>query len=130
MKAKQFISLFLVIMFAASCAVIPANATDSDTCTVCSGDACFIFDAETPDAVRVRVVSDLTGVKTDKIESKGIICTLFGHKLETGTTVQITHKVKATAPRCRQDTVSYEICTRCDYSNYTTLNSTYIYCCA
>lgn len=129
MKTKQLISLLLVLIFAISCAIIPANATNCDTCNVFSGDFCFIFDEDTSDVVRARVVSDLTGIHTAQGGEKGITCSLFGHKLETGTTAQITHKVRATSPRCLRDIINYEICTRCDYSNYTTISSSYIVCC-
>ncbi|MBR4858878.1 MAG: sigma-70 family RNA polymerase sigma factor [Clostridia bacterium] len=58
-----------------------------------------------------------------------ILCDLLGHKLETGTTVQIVHNARTTAPKCLEKMDSYEICSRCDYSKYTLISSKYISCC-
>ena len=60
----------------------------------------------------------------------GLTCTLLGHKLENTSVSTITHKVRATAPRCKEETYIYQACTRCDYENATLVKTEYIYCCA
>ncbi|MBQ8015862.1 MAG: hypothetical protein IJ264_06740, partial [Clostridia bacterium] len=67
--------------------------------------------------------------ENDGVTSYGLTCTLFGHKLESSVITTITHKAKATDPRCLEETYDTEACTRCDYANATLICSEYISCC-
>ena len=60
----------------------------------------------------------------------GLTCTLLGHKLECSVVATVTHKVRATAPRCLRKTYSYDACTRCDYEASELIATENIYCCA
>ena len=121
---KKLIAILLSAMFIFSAMSVTVNATDSFD----EPHIEFIFEDGTSLEIQNRIIADLTG-ENDGTATYGLTCTLFGHKLETGTTSAITHNAKTTAPRCKQETFSYEICTRCDYSEYTLLSSTYINCC-
>lgn len=68
--------------------------------------------------------------ENEGIATYGITCSLFGHKLQSTTTTTITHKARATTPRCLKRTYDYSACTRCDYEASTLLSSSYIVCCA
>ena len=66
----------------------------------------------------------------DGTSTYGITCTLFGHKLQTTVVATVTHKVRATSPRCKKETYNYEECSRCDYNNATLISTEYIICCS
>lgn len=87
------------------------------------------FHNEISDEAREKVVAHFHGEDENTISARGLTCTLFGHDLETGTTSVVTHKVRTSTPRCLRETYDYEICSRCDYSEYTLIGSVYIYCC-
>ncbi len=108
------------------CTSIMTNAqTDIDI----NNEITFIYEENTPDYIKEKIAADFTG-ETSDVAVAGLTCTLFGHNLDTGTVTTITHKVSATAPRCLDETFNYEICSRCDYSNYTRISMGYIYCCS
>lgn len=125
MNFKKFVSCILVLVFAfCSFQTIAFAENDVDT----HKNITIEFHNEISDNARDRVIAHFHG-EEDMIAARGITCTLFGHKLETGSTSVVTHKVNSSAPRCLRETYNYEICSRCDYSEYTFLYSEYIYCC-
>ena len=121
---KKIIAVLLSAMFIFGAMSVTVNATDSFEAPHIE----FVFEEGTSLEIQNRIIADLTA-ENNGTATYGLTCTLFGHKLETGTTSAITHKASSTAPRCLQETFSYEICTRCDYSEYTLLSTAYIYCC-
>lgn len=60
----------------------------------------------------------------------GLTCTLFGHNIKISSVSAVTHKARATSPRCLKQTYDYEECTRCDYEKATLVNKVYIICCS
>ena len=126
MKLKKLISCMLVLVIAfcsfQTIAFAENNVDKHENITI-------EFHDEISNEARERVIAHFYGEEENVIGARGITCTLFGHKLETGTTSVVTHKVSSTAPRCLRETYDYEICSRCDYSEYTFLYSEYIYCC-
>ncbi len=67
----------------------------------------------------------------DGTATYGLICSVIGHKIDTSTTYTIQHKARATAPRCLKKSYKYEVCTRCDdYEKSTLITTAYINCCA
>ena len=121
---KKLIAILLSVMFVFSAMSVTVNATDSFD----EPHIEFIFEKGTSPEIQNRIIAEFTQ-EDDGTAAYGLTCTLFGHKLETGTTTTITHKVNSTSPRCLQETFSYKICTRCDYSEFTLINSVYISCC-
>lgn len=73
---------------------------------------------------------DGTPTETNDNSTYGLTCTLLGHKLESCSVSTITHKVRATSPRCVEKTYLYEACTRCDYENSMLMSTEYIVCCS
>lgn len=127
---KKIIALILVFVFAFSTMSITAYAEDSkeDTVTVTVNEVVFVFDADTTEDFRNKFIAHYFN-HDEEASAYGLMCTLFGHKLESSIVTTITHKVRSTAPRCLQEKFNVEACTRCDYTNSTLLNSTYISCC-
>lgn len=121
---KKIFAIILSVSFIFGAMTVTANATDSFETPKIE----FIFDEGTSAEIQERIIADFTG-EDDGAATYGLTCTLFGHKLETGTVSTVTHNVRSTSPRCLKETFNYEICSRCDYSNYTLIGSTYIICC-
>ena len=65
----------------------------------------------------------------DGTTTYGLMCTLFGHKLESNMVSTITHCVEATDPRCLEETYLVDTCTRCDYATTERIGYGYITCC-
>lgn len=125
MKLKRFISCFLALTIAVcSFQTIAFAESNNDE----PKNISIEFHNDISDVAKERVIAHFYGEDENLINTRGLTCTLFGHKLETGTTSVVTHNVSSTAPRCLRETFDYEICTRCDYSEYTLIGSEYIYC--
>lgn len=130
MKKTVCIILALILALASfQIAAFADNKGDTEYCNHCAGDVDVIIGDGVSLETAARIKAHFCGAQCEQQGTRGILCTLFGHKLETGTTKTITHKVRATSPRCLEQTYEYEICTRCDYSNYTLISSRYIVCC-
>ena len=78
---------------------------------------------------REVIAQRLIGLIDDEVQTYGLMCSLFGHKLEEGTVGVITHKVRTYAPRCLDETYDVKSCTRCDYQEKTLVISIYVDCC-
>ncbi len=129
---KKVLALILAIASVFSLATFSASAENSaeNTVVITRCDTDFVFEAGVSEDL---MNSFIYAVETDcdgcEDAAYGLVCTLFGHKLETSTAHTITHKASATAPRCLKNTYSVEACTRCDYTSKTLLSSKYISCC-
>lgn len=129
MKLKKTLCLVFALIFAFSAFQIFSFADEA-----CSHSSNEITVA-VPDYASAEVKAKILAHFCDDCNSdsaaqtRGLTCTLFGHDLDTGTTTTTTHKVNATSPRCLKETYSYEICSRCEYENYTLISSVHIVCC-
>ena len=128
---KKIFSLIMVVVSLFSIMSISAyaEAVEENTITVTVNDVDFVFDADTTNDFRNQFIAHYFNHNNDSTETYGLTCTLFGHKLESSLIKTITHKAKATDPRCLQETYDTEACSRCDYTNATLINSSYISCC-
>lgn len=128
---KKIIALILVVVSLFSVMSISAYAEDANenTVSVTVNDVEFIFDADTTEDFRNKFIAHYFNHGDDGATSYGLTCTLFGHKLESSVITTITHKAKATDPRCLRETYDTEACTRCDYANAVLIGSVYISCC-
>ncbi len=61
-------------------------------------------------------ISNVDENETNNISPRGILC-IFGHKLATTTTTEITHNAYSSSPKCLEKNYKVEYCTRasCDY---------------
>lgn len=127
---KKIIALILTVVFVFSAMSITAYAEDAseNTVTVTVNDVEFVFDADTTEDFRNKFIEHYFN-HNDEASTYGLMCTLFGHKLESSITTTITHKARTTAPRCLQKKFNVEACTRCDYTNSTLISNIYISCC-
>ena len=127
---KKIIALVLVVVSLFSVMSISVYADDAkeNTVTVTVNEIVFVFDADTSEEFRSKVIANYFSHDEDTA-TYGLTCTLFGHKLESSVVVTITHNAKSTAPRCLEQTFNMEACTRCDYTTKTLIDATYIHCC-
>lgn len=129
---KKIISLILAIASVFSLATFSASAEEAaeNTVVITSGDTDFVFEAGvSEDHIHSFINSFESEHDGEEAATCGLLCTLFGHKLETSTAYTLTHKARTTDPRCLKKIYSVETCSRCDYSTKTLLATTYISCC-
>ena len=128
---KKIIALVMVVVSIFSVMSIAAYAEDTTqkTVTVTVNEVEFVFDANTSEEFREKAITYYFNHDDSDTTPYGLTCTLFGHKLESSVITATTHKVRTTAPRCLQETYNVETCSRCDYTNSTLLDASYISCC-
>ncbi len=128
---KKIIAIILVVvsLFSVMSISVYAEDTNESKITVTINEVEFIFDANTSEEHRNKVIAHYFNHGDDDAATYGLTCTLFGHKIESSAVTTITHKVNSTDPRCLQKTYNAETCSRCDYTNSTLLDSSYISCC-
>ncbi len=128
MKTKKMLSLILAISMLACMFIMPANAAETET----NKHIEIVIENENiSEETREKIITFYSngGEEKEGIATYGLTCTLLGHKLETSAVYKITHKVRATSPRCLKKTYNYSACTRCDYEESVLLSSAYIACC-
>ena len=131
MKTKRLFAMLMVIVISMCLFVIPSSAADEAEPAHTHIEVYFEDENLSEEFKAKATAYFLNGAaKGDGTATYGLTCTLFGHKLETGTTSTITHKARTTAPRCLKRYYDYSACTRCDYEESTLKSSTYIICCA
>lgn len=128
---KRIISLIMAVvsLFCVMSVSAGAEGLDEGTVTVTVDETVFIFDAGTTEDFRDKFIEDYFNGEDDGATAYGLMCTLFGHKLETSSVTAIKHKEKATSPRCLREIYTVETCSRCDYTKSTLKAASYIVCC-
>ncbi len=128
---KKIIALIMVVVSLFSVLSISVYAEDASENTVTDtvNEIEFIFDANTSEEYRNNFIAHYFNENDEDVATYGLMCTLFGHKLESSIITAITHKVRTTSPRCLRETYDTEACTRCDYTNATLIDTAYIGCC-
>ena len=129
---KKILALILTIVSVFSLMTFTASAeeTEETTIVITKGEVDYIFEAGvSEDHINSFIESCENEHNSEECTTYGLMCTLFGHKLETSSAVTITHKAAASDPRCLKKTYTVESCTRCDYSTKTLMSSKYISCC-
>ncbi len=129
---KKILALILTIASVFSLMTFTASAeeTEETTIVITKGEVDYIFEAGvSEDHINSFIALCEEDHDCEESSTYGLMCTLFGHKLETSSAVTITHKAAASDPRCLQKTYTVESCTRCDYSSKTLKSSVYISCC-
>ena len=127
---KRIIALIMVVVSLFCVMSVSAVAEGEGTVTVTVKETEFIFDVETTEDFRDKFIANYFNGEDDGATACGLTCTLFGHKIETTTVAAVTHKAKATSPRCLKEIYDVDNCTRCDYTKSTKINAVYIVCCA
>lgn len=129
MKIKSLFAILLVLTLLTCTFVLPTSAKES---TENNANVEIIINDEVSIETEAKIKKYFAngGPTTDTTSTYGLTCTLLGHKTEASSVTTITHKVRATAPRCKEQMYLYEACTRCDYETSSLMGTEYIYCCA
>lgn len=130
-KTIRVLAFLLVIMTALS---VVASATSENTATYTyeteDTEYTVIFsDSSVPQEKQEAIAQKLIGIDDSSAQTYGLGCTLFGHDYLYDTVHVVTHKVRSSAPRCKQDTYHVTSCEDCDYFEEELVAITYIYCC-
>lgn len=130
MKTKRFLAILMVVIISISLFTMPTSAAEVEEPH--THIEVYFEDENLSEEFKAKATAHFLngGAENEGISTYGITCSLFGHKLETSATYTITHKARATSPRCLKKTYSYSSCTRCDFEESKLISSTYIVCCA
>lgn len=133
MKISKIISCILAVILAFGALQVAAFAESEETCTHSENEVTYEFDADLTDEEKAKIIARIEGEEEPGVESRGLFCDIFAHKLsDIYTVTRVVHKVHSSAPRCVEETYKYQECTRCDdyYLESPVLSETRIYCCA
>lgn len=130
MKIKNLFASLLVLTLLTCTCVLPTSAKEN----INKNDVEIIIldenvSAETKEKIEKYFANGEPTIDNNAT-TYGITCTLLGHKLDPSSVSVITHKVRATAPRCERKTYLYQACTRCDYETSELIATENIYCCS
>ena len=134
MKTKKLLAMALALTTLLTVFIMPVGATEEQTT---EDIEIVIMNEDISEEAKEKIYSyysepDHNHENTeDDATTYGLICSVIGHKIDTSAVYTISHKARATAPRCLKKSYKHEVCTRCDdYEKSTLLSSTYINCCA
>lgn len=130
---KKIICILMSVLMLSSLLCTVASAEDNGNIYVFeTEDACCVvefYDDNLTEEQQAVVARRLVYPDEETVSTYGLGCTLFGHDLKTTTASVITHKVRASNPRCKKDTYRVTYCEDCDYSEQTLIETKYIVCC-
>lgn len=130
MKFTKIMSLLLTFALVVTAFAMPVDAKEESTEVLAAtiGDTDIYVESGTDEATKNAIVASFIG-EDDGIEPCGLSCKILGHKYTTSKTYTITHKAKATDPRCLKKYYTVKTCSRCNDTVKTLTSSQYISCC-
>ena len=132
MKKTIRVLAFLLVMMTALTIVASASGENPTTYTYETEDTEYTVtfsDSTAPQEKQEAIARKLIGIDDSSAQTYGLGCTLFGHDYLYDTVHVVTHKLRSSAPRCKQDTYHVTSCEDCDYFEEELVATTYIYCC-
>ena len=132
MKKLISILISMLIVMTFLCVIASAESNSNNTYTFETEDTNYTvtFDGNNLSEEQQKIVAEkLVFDNDDSTQTYGLGCTLFGHDYLYDTAYVITHKVRSSQPRCKEDTYDVKYCEDCDFMEETLINSKYIYCC-
>lgn len=125
---KKLISFAMICVI---CLCFSANiaATSDQTSTIVIGNIEFIFDNDSSFTAEQQLNIAEKMLNASESQTYGLMCTLFGHKYTTEYVTTITHNASPTTPKCLSETWELYVCSRCDHTEGTVIDSYYINCC-
>lgn len=123
--AFSLTSIFLCVIFC-----LNISAMQSDTYSISIDNVEFIFNSNSvfSNEEQLRIAQALLS-PSDNAQTYGLMCTLFGHKYTSEVVVTVTHNVNSSAPKCLRETWQLNVCSRCEHTEGTVIDSYYINCC-
>lgn len=131
---KKKISLLISILIIMTSMTVFASATTENaeyTYEIDNTEYTVEFTDSNLSAEKQKAIAaKLVGAEYSEAVPANILCDIFGHDFVTSQVKVVTHKVRTTAPRCKEETFSVNACEDCDYSEQTLIGTNYIDCCA
>ena len=146
---KRIISVFLTLIFLMSVFLIPstANASENVETVFTYGEITVIFseDSTLTLAQRREIAGTIANSHShaehtecedheckdnaeQPAQQRNILCNIFGHKKKTESITVVEHCVRENAPRCKETFGDLTTCSRCNYSDFVEITSSYIFC--
>ena len=127
---KKIISTILLITVIAVFFASYISGTDSSMIyTYTDGDIEIIIEhSGLTDEQLDSIVSLFIENDSNSVASMGLMCTLFGHKMDYVVTTVIEHNYYSTAPHCRKAVYEVGECTRCGTTETTLIQETPLSC--
>ncbi len=130
MKYLKIFTCFALVLVILFCYAISAFAIEQVGNTYDIGDKTIIFEAGSSFTVeQQQIIARQLADPEYGVAPANLMCGLFGHKTTGETVIALTHKAKATAPRCLEEYYALTACSRCDYQNVERTGFMYISCC-
>ncbi len=124
------IGIILIVMILTMCATVGASADTNVGNTYQIDNVTVMFDTDSQFSdEQQETIANLLVHPEYGVAQANLICNIFGHKNTTEGVTTITHKAKATSPRCFQENFIITICSRCDESTVERASYYYITCC-
>ena len=124
------IGIILIVIIITLSATIGISAEGNVENTYQVDNVTVIFDADSQFSTEQQeVIANLLVHPEYAVAQTNLICNIFGHKNTSETVITITHKAKATSPRCFQENFIVTTCSRCNESTVERASYFYITCC-
>lgn len=133
MKRTIILLICMLTVLSVFCVVASAESMMNNTLTIETENTHFTvrFNSGILSEEQQKIVAEklVFGDNNSSAHTYGLGCTLFGHDYLYDTVYVTSHKVAATAPRCKEDCYDVKYCEDCDFLEQTWRGSKYIYCC-
>ena len=127
---KRIFAVLLVLTLLTCTCALPVSAKNTKNTT--NNDIEIIIHDEVSEETKEKIEKYFANgaPADDGASTYGLTCALLGHNIKISSVSAVTHKARATSPRCLKKTYNYEECTRCDYEKATLISKMYIICCS
>lgn len=132
MKTKRLLSIIMAVSMLFCVLVVPATAANGGECHHHEKELEIIIHGDVSPEVAERIIDSIVNPEAyedDGTAACGLTCDLFGHKTETTKVTAISHKERASDPRCDRVIFNKTVCTRCDYLTTQLISRDPISCC-
>ena len=119
---------FTMICIICLCFCMNIAATTEQTDTII-GNTEFIFAQDSIFTTEQQLNIAAKMLSESDSQTYGLMCTLFGHKYTTEYVTTVTHNASTTTPKCLSETWELKVCSRCEHTEGTVIDSYYINCC-
>ncbi len=131
---KKTIRVLAFLLVSITSLTIVASAVGENTTTYAyhtkDTEYTVIFsDSTIPQEKQAAIAQKLLSIDDSSAQTYGLGCILFGHDYLYDSVNVVTHKVRSTSPRCKQQTYDITYCEDCDYFEEKLVATTYIICC-
>lgn len=127
MKRLTIVAMAIIMMV---CSTLGVSAEEMTGNTYQIDNITVVFETDSQFSVEQQeVIAQILVNSEYGVSRANLICNIFGHKNTQESVTTITHKEKATSPRCFQEIFTITTCSRCDESTVERIGFCYTTCC-